>query len=169
VGHRLRRFEFDRVEQRGLRRIELLQFEPRLPELDEKRRTIALELQSLFERRGGARKVAAPHRQGGELIQRSRVAGIQLSHPLEACPRLIQLSGVLIGQRQAPRRTFVLRVDRQCLLVRAIASGSRCALTFMLPEHRVGFDDLGVGREDLPDFRDPVVEFGRRRSLARRA
>jgi hypothetical protein len=118
VGHRLRRFEFDRLEQCGLRRVELLEFEPRFSELDEKRRAIALELQALFERRGSARKVAMPRRQAGELIQRSGVAGIQLSHPLEACPRLIQLASVLIGQRQAPCRTFVLRVDRQRLLIR---------------------------------------------------
>ena len=116
------------------------------------------ELQAFFERRGGARKVAAPHRQVGELIQRSRVAGIQLSHPLEAGPRLIQLSGVLIGQRQAPRRAFVLRVDRQRLLVRGDRVGQPVRLDVHVAEHRVGFDDLGVGREDLPDFRDPVVE-----------
>ena len=169
VGHRLIRLEFDRVEQGGLRRIELLQFEPRLPELDEKRRTIAFELQALFERRGGARKVAAPHRQAGELIQRSRVAGIQLPHPLEAGPRLVQLSGVLIGQRQAPRRAFVLRVDRQRLLVRSDRLGQPVCLDVHVAEHRVCFDDLGVGREDLAGLSRSRRRVGRRPSLARRA
>src|SRR6478672_8518226 len=51
------RADLDLIEQGSLRRVELLQFQPRFSKLDEKRRPIALEREAFFQRLGGCGKI----------------------------------------------------------------------------------------------------------------